>query len=276
DSNGKTEKARFLLGEAPTLSQSQSPRLVFLDWLTAQENPYFARSFVNKMWANFFGKGIIDPIDDMRDLSQATHPELLELLAREFTESGYDIKHLIRCIVSSQTYQRTSIPLPENKDDKTLYSRMPVKGMSADMLFDSLQVVMEKSFLEPENRRARQQAQRKGRGGPREQFRKFFHAEADDDAGVTEEYSHGIPQVLRLMNDSRLNNLNSLITSLMRNEKKPEKIIQSIYLRVLSRPATEPEITRMKKFLEGDREQKRAYSDIFWALLNSSEFVFNH
>lgn len=78
------------------------------------------------------------------------------------------------------------------------------------------------------------------------------------------------------MNDSRLNNLNSLITSLMRNEKKPEKIIQSIYLRVLSRPATEPEITRMKKFLEGDREQKRAYSDIFWALLNSSEFVFNH
>jgi hypothetical protein len=276
DTNGKTEKARFLMGESPALSQSKSPRVNFLDWLTAKENPYFARGMVNKLWANFFGKGIIEPIDDMRDLSKATHPELLELLAKEFTDSGYDIKHVIRCIVSSSAYQRTSKPLPANKSDKALYSHAPIKVMSADMLYDSLQVVLNHTPTAPADRRGKVQAQRKGRGGPREQFRNFFHAEADDDAGVTEEYSHGIPQVLRLMNDANTNNINGVIAPMMKASTTPEQMIQTLYLRILSRPATSKEVARMKKYLEGDRDQKRGYSDIFWALLNSSEFVFNH
>jgi hypothetical protein len=279
DSNGQKEKARFLHGETPALSQSKSPRSVFLDWLTAKENPYFAKGFVNKMWANFFGKGIVEPLDDMRDLSKATHPEVLDLLAKEFTASGYDVKHLVRCIVNSQTYQRTSKPVTGNKDDKVLYSHAPIKVMSADMLFDSLQVVLNHSpAAAPANLPRKQQAQaaRKGRGGSREQFRKFFQAEADDDAGVTEEYSHGIPQVLRLMNDASMNNINSVITPLMKASSTPEQMIQSLYLRVLSRPANAKEVARMKKYLEGDRDAKRGYSDIFWALMNSSEFVFNH
>lgn len=276
DTNGKTEKARFLLGESPALSQSKSPRVNFIDWLTAKENPYFARGMVNKLWANFFGKGIIEPIDDMRDLSKATHPEVLELLAKEFTDSGYDIKHVIRCIVSSQAYQQTSKPLPANKTDKALYSHSPIKVMSADMLYDSLQVVLNHAPTAPADRRGKVQAQRKGRGGPREQFRNFFHAEADDDAGVTEEYSHGIPQVLRLMNDANTNNINGVIAPMMKASTTPEQMIQTLYLRILSRPATSKEVARMKKYLEGDRDQKRGYSDIFWALLNSSEFVFNH
>lgn len=279
DSNGQKEKARFLLGETPALSQSKSPRAVFLDWLTAKENKYFARGFANKMWANFFGKGIVEPLDDMRDLTKATHPEVLELLASEFATSGYDVKHLIRCIVSSQSYQRTSKPLPANKDDKVLYSHAPIKVMSADMLYDSLQVVLNHSpAAAPANlpRKAQSQLQRTGRGGSREQFRKFFQAEADDDAGVTEEYSHGIPQVLRLMNDANMNNINGVISSLMKSSSTPEQMIQSLYMRVLSRPATAKEVARMKKYLEGDRDAKRGYSDIFWALMNSSEFVFNH
>ncbi|MFO0815358.1 MAG: DUF1549 and DUF1553 domain-containing protein [Gemmatales bacterium] len=278
DSNGQKEKARFLHGETPALSQSKSPRTVLLDWLTAKENPYFAKGFANKMWANFFGKGIVEPLDDMRDLSKATHPEVLDLLAKEFSNSGYDVKHLIRCIVSSQAYQRTSKPLPANKDDKVLYSHAPIKVMSADMLYDSLQVVLNHSPAAPVNlpRKAQAQPQRKGRGGSREQFRKFFQAEADDDAGVTEEYSHGIPQVLRLMNDANMNNINGVISSLMKSSSTPEQMIQSLYMRVLSRPATTKEVARMKKYLEGDRDTKRGYSDIFWALMNSSEFVFNH
>lgn len=280
DTNGKTEKARFLHGETPALSQSKSPRTVFLDWLTTKENPYFARGMANKMWANFFGKGIIEPVDDMRDLSKATHPELLELLAQEFTNSGYDVKHLIRCIVSSQTYQRTSKPLPANKEDKVLYSHAPIKVMTADMLYDSLEVVLKHApTTTPTGPRARQlqaMAMRKGRGNTRDQFRAFFHAEADDDAGVTEEYSHGIPQVLRLMNDATMNNINALVTDLMKQSTTPEQMIQTLYLRILSRYASSKEVARMKKYLEGDRDPKRAYSDIFWALMNSSEFVFNH
>lgn len=279
DTKGKTEKARFLLGETPTLSQSRSPRLNFLEWLTSKENPYFARGMANKMWANFFGKGIIEPIDDMRDLSKGTHPEVLELLAKEFADSGYDVKHLARCILNSQTYQRTSQPLPKNKDDKVLYSHGPIKVMTADMLYDSLQVVLKHAPVETLGKAPRKmavQAQRKGRGTPRDQFRDFFHAEADDDAGVTEEYGHGIPQVLRLMNDTQMNNITAVITEMMKNSNTPEQMIQTLYLRILSRYATAKEIARMKKYLEGDVVPQRAYRDMFWALMNSSEFMFNH
>ena len=279
DSKGKTEKARYLLGEPASLSQSKSPRLAFLDWLTSQDNPYFARAMANKMWANFFGKGIIEPVDEMRDLTKATHPEVLELLAKEFADSGYDIKHLARCIVSTQAYQRTSQPLPQNKDDKVLYSHGPIKVMTADMLYDSLQVVLHHApAAAPEKtpRKMATQVQRKGRGTVRDQFRDFFHAEADDDAGVIEEYTHGIPQVLKLMNDTQMNNITAVITDMMRNSKTPEQMIQTLYLRILSRYAMAKEISRMKKYLEGDVVPQRAYRDMFWALMNSSEFMFNH
>lgn len=279
DSNGKREKARYLLGETASLSQSKSPRINFIDWLTSKENPYFARAFANKMWANFFGRGLVEPVDDMRDLSKGTHPELLELLAKEFADSGYDVKHLARCIVSSQTYQRTSQPLPKNKDDKVLYSHAPIKVMTADMLYDSLQVVLKHEPTvanEKAPRKMAAAAQRKGRGTPRDQFRDFFHAEADDDAGVTEEYAHGIPQVLRLMNDTQMNNITNVINEMMKNSKTPEQMIQTLYLRILSRYATTKEVERMKKYLAGDVVAQRAYRDMFWALVNSSEFVFNH
>lgn len=279
DTNGKTEKARFLLGDTPSLSKSKSPRLAFLEWLTSKDNPYFARSMVNKMWANFFGRGIIEPLDDMRDLSTATHPEVLELLSKEFAASVYDVKHLIRCIVNSQTYQRTSKPLPGNKSDKVLYSHAPVKVMTADMLFDSLQVVLNRKPVEddkPGKRAKVAQQQRKRRGTPREQFRNFFHAEADDDAGVTEEYGHGIPQVLRLMNDDKLNDIGDIVKEMMSHSKTPEQMIQALYLRILSRYATSKEVERMKKYLKQDVIPARAYRDMFWALVNSSEFVFNH
>ena len=94
------------------------------------------------MWANFFGRGIVNPIDDMREESRNSHPQLLTMLSDEFVASGFDLKHLVRCICNSKTYQRSSRPLPENKDEDELYGRMPLKVMSADMLFDSLAVAL--------------------------------------------------------------------------------------------------------------------------------------
>ena len=94
------------------------------------------------MWANFFGRGLVNPVDDMVDLEQASHPELLKLLSTQFVASGYDLKYLVRCICNSQAYQRSSSIAPGNKEDDKLYSHMPVKVMSADMLYDSLQLVL--------------------------------------------------------------------------------------------------------------------------------------
>src|SRR5262249_43669134 len=108
DTNGKTVPARFLHGETPKLVGKYEYRPVLANWVTSPKNPYFAKAMVNKVWANFFGRGIVNPIDDMRADSPNTHPALLDALAAEFTASGFDIKHLIRCICNSNAYQRTS------------------------------------------------------------------------------------------------------------------------------------------------------------------------
>ena len=121
DTNGKTVRAKFLGGRSRRTRRPIDCEHNWLTWLTAPSNPWFARAAVNRLWAGFFGRGIVNPIDDMRPESMSSHPEVLELLAEEFAASGFDQKHLIRCICLSQTYQRSSRVPPENKvDDRSL------------------------------------------------------------------------------------------------------------------------------------------------------------
>jgi hypothetical protein len=276
DSNGKVVKARFLLGETPNLDGKKPLRPVLAAWLTSPSNPYFARAAVNKMWANFFARGLVNPVDDMRPDNPNTHPAILSALAEEFTASGFDLKHLIRCICNSKTYQRTSVPLSANKADEELYSHGRLRAMTADMLFDSLTVALAHEPAGKADARGKGMGmKRKLENGVREGFRKFFNAEADDDAGVVEEYSHGIPQALRLMNSHELNNTNTVVANLMKTEA-PEKVIEGIYLRVLSRRPTAAEVGRLKEYVAGAKDPARGYADAMWVLLNGGEFVFNH
>jgi hypothetical protein len=275
DSNGKTVTARFPLTETPRFNPGTSLRTSFADWLTKPNNAYFARASANKLWANFFGRGIVVPMDDIRPTAANSHPELFEALAVEFAASGFDQKHMIRCICNSQAYQRSSKPLSENKDDEALLSHMRLKVMSADMLFDSLAIVLEQPVVQNDRRARPVNPQRGQPPDARDQFRRFFHAEADDDAGVVEEYTHGVPQVLRLMNSAQMNNMTAIVRTLMRNAS-PEEVIESLYLRVLARKPTSDETSRMLKFIADERDKTKAYSDAMWALLNSAEFMFNH
>jgi hypothetical protein len=274
DSKGKTVKAKFFLGkEAPIAGKTQL-RPTFASWLTSANNPYFARATVNRWWANFFGRGIVSPVDDMQPDSPTTHPEVLNLLVREFTGSGFDLKHLIKCICNSQTYQRTSRPLPGNKSDEQLYSHASVRMMTADMLFDSLKVVLDHS---PAGKGPKAKGGSKiGGGGPRAEFRKFFHTEADDDVSAVADYAHGIPQVLRLMNSAEINNTAQVIGKLMKAEARPEKVVEALYLRVLARLPTADESRRATSYVSAAPNPAQGYADLMWALINSSEFVFNH
>ena len=117
---------------------------------------------------------------------------------------------------------------------------------------------------------------RKGADSPQVQFRKFFRAEADDDAGVVEGYTHGVPQVLRLMNEELVNDTAAVVARLMQVEGSSEQIIEGLYLRVLSRKPTPAEIKRMTAYVAGEQHATKAYADLMWVLLNSGEFVFNH
>jgi hypothetical protein len=272
DTKGQTVKARFLLGTEPNLSGKTQLRPAFVTWATAPGNPFFARAAVNRWWANFFGRGLVNPIDDMRPDNAATHPQLLDLLAREFSASGFDLKHLIRCICNSQTYQRTSAPVKGNKDDNELYSHAAVRMMTADQLYDSLEVALSHAPAA----KVKGGPKAAGGGGAREQFRRFFHTEADDDATAVADYAHGIPQVLRLMNSAQMNDNTAVIARLMKNEGTPEKIIEALYLRILSRLPREAETKRMAAHVKSAKDPAQGYSDVMWVLVNSSEFMFNH
>jgi hypothetical protein len=251
-------KAKFFLGEAPGMGEEGPYRSRFAAWLTAPENPYFARAAVNRLWAHFFARGIVQPVDDMRPNLKPSHPELLDLLAKEFKSAGFNYKHLIRGICNSQAYQRTSKPLPQNKDDSELVSHMTLKQLNADQMLDSLSVAVGRA---PPAGKNRDQA-----------TTIFATKEADGDPS---ELSHGIPQYLFQMNAGFANGPPGALNKVTAGKSK-EEALTALYLAALSRPPRPAEQTRLLTYLGQAPDANTGYRDVYWVLLNSAEFLFNH
>jgi hypothetical protein len=272
ESNGKMVQARFLGG--PQLAPQDTPRFrpALAEWLIAPTNRIFARAAVNRMWANFFGQGLIEPIDDMQPGHPATHPEVLDLLTDEFVASGFDLKHLIRCIANTCAYQRTSTPPAGRNHEPHRYSHIAARVMTADQLYDSLIQILKHDVGEW----IANAGQKRKYGDPRERFRIYFHGAGDDDNTPVPAYGHGIPQVLRIMNSPRLTDGSVLIEQLNRRGAVREKIVESLYLATLSRRPTTEEARRVSEFLADEPDRKKGYNDLLWVLLNSGEFLHNH
>jgi hypothetical protein len=274
--SAKVVPAKFFQGPQPKLDAKEPYRPVLAKWLTAADNPFFARAMVNRVWAQFFGRGLVNPVDDMHEGREVSHPELLKELARQFTASGHDVKFLVRAVCNSQAYQRTSKPTEDNEDDEKLFSHMAIKPLTPEQLFDSLS-----GLLGEEERAGRGRAKNKNKAvqkgmaanNPRAQFVNFFQVE--DGADMTE-YQAGIPQVLRLMNSPQMNRPNSLVNQLFRSGKPAAQIVEQLYLATLARRPTPPEAQRVAGFVRKAGGDGKAYQDVLWALLNSSEFALNH
>ncbi len=132
-------QAAFLDGGEPQWRFKVGSRVTLADWMTSAENPYFARAAANRLWAHLFGTGLVDPVDDLSDANPPSHPELLDELARQFAAHGYDLKFLLRALTATRAYQLSSdATSTTSQDDPRLFARMAVKGMTADQLFDSL------------------------------------------------------------------------------------------------------------------------------------------
>ncbi|MFM7148955.1 MAG: DUF1549 and DUF1553 domain-containing protein [Gemmataceae bacterium] len=234
---------RYLQGESPQVKGNQPLRPLFADWLTRSENPYFARAMVNRTWNQFFGRGLVNPVDDMHDGNAPSHPKILAELARNFTASNFDVKYLLRAICLSETYQRSSKPSGNNGDaGPELFSRMALRPLTAEQLYDSLTQIMG-----AEGRRAnRNRAMQRGAGNPREAFVAFFAGE--EGADLTE-YQLGIPQVLRMMNSPQFNN-NAALGSMLRPKDTTRESVEKIYLTILSRRPTPGERERIQNFLQ--------------------------
>jgi hypothetical protein len=267
---------RFLQGDRPDMNPTQPYRPVFAQWMASADNPFFARAMVNRTWAHFFGRGLVSPVDDMHEGNTPSHPELLAALAEKFKQNEFDLKQLIRGICASQSYQRTSRPSEGNREDSELFSHMAIKSMTPEQLYDSLAVVVGERAFNAKGFGGKKKNLAKGPlRSPREQFLAFFRTADDPDPT---EYHGGIPQALRLMNSPQTVPANArLLNQAMERSKSPEEIIEHLFLGTLSRRPSVEETARLTAYVRRDSDQPRAgYADILWALLNSSEFLFNH
>lgn len=203
---GATVPAAFLRGERFEANETGDLRAALADWLTAEDNPYFARSFANRVWFYLFSRGIVNPIDDFRELNPPSHPGLMKLLASEFAASGYSVKHLFRCVCNSQAYQRTSWIDPETDEQTrgaltTAFARMPLRVMTADMLYDSLKFVYGDPALD-----LRTSVEHATVGmsaaiaDPYLEFQRRFGTNEED----ATDFTHGVAQMLTMINHPRL------------------------------------------------------------------------
>ena len=264
----KLRTPKFLGSEAFQARSGVPRRTALAEWITSANNPYFARSMANRTWAQLFGRGLVDPVDDMHHDNGATHQDLLAALAERLTASGFDLRDLYRAICNSAAYQRTSMPLPGRELETASYERMAVKVLTPEQLYNSLAIVVPASGPLKGGRSA----------DPRDEFVRFFRSEGEPNPMA---YTRGIPQTLRMMNSPQLLSPSNE-AALVRRIVEPDSAaaadaIERLYIHVLARKPTGDERKTLDDFLAahpGERDQ--AYAEILWALINSSEFSLNH
>jgi hypothetical protein len=263
-------------------------------WLTSPANPYFARAIVNRIWANFYGVGLVDKVDDLRVTNPASNEALLTAAARSLAEHGFDLKTLMRMILQSETYQRSSVPLPENAADQRYYSRYYPRRLMAEVLLDAYS----QATGSPTEFRLDLRNQNRGLGdrypaGLRalqlpdtKTFSYFLKTFGRPDREKTCECERtaepSMTQALHIANGDTLNQKlsakDNVLTKWLAAQSPPAQLLDEAFLTTLARPPTEKERARFMESLEkaGDTERRAVLEDICWALLSSREFLFNH
>lgn len=261
----KTIAPRFLDEIAPPKDVPR--RAAFVRLLTRPENPLFAKAVVNRYWARFFGRGIIEPVDDFSNRFKPSHPELLDTLSRQFVAQGYDLAWLIRAIANSRIYQLSSRK-PENASSARTFSYADTRPLTAEQLYMSLTHAL--GLVEG-------QGAAKNRDGLLRQFRQRFGDEELADRGT---FQGTIPQALMIMNGSvpngEIGRTHNKLDRILKQGAAPEERLDRIFLTVLCRLPSAREQATYLPYVQAGGAKKEPYEDVYWVLLNSSEFLFNH
>jgi hypothetical protein len=292
---GKAQPPTPLEAKPISLTSTEDRRIPMADWLTSPENPYFARSITNRVWRNFLGVGLVESVDDLRMTNPSSNEKLLSEAADFLVKNRFDLKALMRAILVSETYQRSSVPLPENKDDSRFYSRYYPRRLMAEVMLDAIsQVTAEPTTFRMDKRNANR--------GIGDSYPMGYRALQLPDSHTASYFlnSFGRPnrvqtcecertnepsmaQALHIANGDTLNEKlaakDNRVDQLMANCKSDTALTNQIYLLALSRLPTEPERAAISKVLAqaGTPEQKRpAVEDVFWSVMSSREFLFNH
>lgn len=270
------------LGGGPAEIEGKTRREAVAEWLTKPGNPWFARNAANIMWSHFFGIGIVDPVDDVRVSNPATNPDLLDALGTKFTEYNFDMKKLVRDICTSRTYQLSTQTNPTNVADLTNFSHGQIRRMRAEVLLDTLAQVTEtpnKFRGLPIGSRAVNIAD----GNTSTYFLTTFgRATRKTVCSCEVKMEPNLSQALHLLNGDAVSNRitqGRVVQNMLKENKTPEEIVKNLYLRTLSREPNTAELSKLNATIAGAKdanETRLILEDIFWALLNSKEYLFNH
>ena len=266
------------------VSKYEDPRHAFARWLTTKQNPFFARTMVNRMWGHFMGRGIIHPIDDARSTNPPSNPELLDQLAVDFAENRFDVKQLIRDITSSRAYQLSVIPTNANKDDVQNFARFYARRMPAEVLLDAISQILEAPTIFP--------------GGPgtfpvgtraidlpdenvNSNFLDVFGRPARTSACECERIdAPSLAQALQLVSSQevqeKLTAKNGFIEKISTSKMQPAEVIDEMFLRTFSRKPKKAELETALDFVQSEEDKAEAYRSLMWSLLATNEFLFNH
>ena len=283
------------LGDAiPEIAPDEDPRLKLVDWMASKENPFFAKSLVNRYWKHFFQRGLIEPEDDIRDTNPPTNPELLAALEKHFIESGFDMKSLVRVITQSTAYQLSSTPNQYNVADRQNYSRYYPRRMQAEMLLDAIDAVTESKTDFPNlptgTRAIALPDNSYNRASP---FLKVFgRPESESVCECERVQSSSLAQSLHLINagdvKAKLNQPNGRADRLSKEERPAEEKVKELYRVAFAREPRENELKIALEYLAEVRtdaagkpldiaqSNRLNMQDLIWALVNTKEFLFNH
>jgi len=271
-------------GEMTKLAPGDDPRHKLVDWMVSPKNPYFAKAVANRYWAHFFGRGIVDPVDDMRVTNPPTNPELLDALAQELIKSKFSLKQLVKVIVKSRTYQLSAIPNEYNKHDKQSFARFYPRRMSAEVLYDAVnQVAAAPANFNglPTDKHSPNRAIML----PDESFQSYFldvfgrpqRLSACECERVAEA---NLAQALHLLNSNevqgKLTRGGGRADELAKDKRSDEEKVKELFMWAFSRePSAQHLQVAMAHIQKHSMNKARAYQDLLWALINTKEFIFN-
>ena len=255
-------------------------RVELAAWITSPDNPYFAKNFTNRFWSYMMGRGLVEPVDDLRATNPASHPELLDRLATDFKEHGHDVKHLLRLICNSRVYQLRSAANPQVDIDGMFYTHRQFRRLQAAVFLDAINDVTETttSFEGlPVGTRAL--------SVPGPTVQSYFLYAGGGSVPITPcecatDQSPDLAQSLHLINSphisAKISAGNGRIARLIKADGSDADIIQELYLATFGRPATDSELKTAERFVKNDKSRQENFEDLLWTLMNSTEFVFNH
>ncbi len=272
-------KPRLLDGTEPVIGPMVDRRELLANWITARENPYFARATVNRVWKQLFGRGLVDPVEDFRATNPPTHPELLDRLSEAFIEHGYRFKPLIALMLKSRAYQLAAATNETNAEDTINYSRYYLRRLGAEQMLDAVSTVtgVPESYLGyyPGKR-----AIDLPDPGIPSYFLQTFDRSVRESATCERNSTPGITQALHMINGdtilAKISHAEGQLRKMIAAGHSDEDIIRHFYLAALSRQPKPEELAAGKEFLTAQKQREKGLEGLTWALLNSKEFSFNH